>query len=85
MNTATTPKSSIPSGTTDHGLRPVLASFTVGAAMLLASFGAQSTSADVLVPAVSTGGSGATVGMIVDAPVNPMTTFAKGNFGPTSL
>jgi hypothetical protein len=72
-------------GTFINDRRKALTALAVGATMLIAGLGAQPASAATLIPAASNGGSGASNGVIVDAPVNPMTTSAKGSFGPSAF
>lgn len=85
MNTSTAAISSS-FGTFVNDRRKALAALAVGTAMALASLGGiQPASAATLVPAASTGGSGATTGVTVDAPVNLVTTSANGSFGPSAF
>lgn len=85
MNTSSAAFSSA-FGTFINERRKALSALALGAAMTLASLGGiQPASAGTLLPAASTGGSGATAGVAVDAPVNLVVTSANGSFGPSAL
>jgi hypothetical protein len=72
-------------GTFVNDRRKALTALAVGATMLIAGLGAQPATAATLVPAASNGDGGATAGVIVDMPVNLMTTSANVSFGPSAF